>query len=465
MADLAERYSLARTPFLFGPGPADNSGDTMPFFHEGLWHVFHMQHPGDCGHRVSSDLVNWEVRPIALTGGIATGSVVQHEGRFWFFYTVDQTVHLATSDDLDHWTPLPDNPVLRGDEALYVTEDFRDPFVFFNEAEGLWWLLVGTRKVGAPRARAGCVGLFKSADLSAWKRCEPLWGPGYAPYADCPQVIREAGRYYLLYLQRTTLYRFAPSLAGPWERAPERDLLPHTAFAGSRLASDGRRWVSFPFMCARVDQNEFGAILNGQAYSIPRQLEFHPDGTITEGPPDELLAAWQALPALEPALLPTAQSITGQWKVDATGAVRTQAGGLLLIPEAPGDFYLEADLTLARRESDFRLFFRLADDLASGYEVALSPSEGLVSLRPTSYWDNSLVLQTRGYEAPIGQPIKLRLVVSGTCCEVFIADQLSLSARLYNRMEGSLAFEFVDAPGALTNLRLRALDRAERDVL
>ena len=87
---------------LFGYAPQNGAaaGDTMPFWHEGRWHLFFSQPPRDAweyverarvstAHLVSDDLVNWEVLPDSFGpgvdgscdgNGIWTGSLIEHEG-------------------------------------------------------------------------------------------------------------------------------------------------------------------------------------------------------------------------------------------------------------------------------------------------------------------------------------------------------------------------------------------------
>src|SRR5690606_915946 len=105
-----------------------------------------------------------------------------------------QTICLATSTDLDTWVKHPDNPILTGDGVRYMANYFRDPYVFFNQEDNCWWMLLGSRVVGRPDARAGCVGLAKSTDLLHWTLHDPLFGPGIGPHHDCPQLSEINGR-------------------------------------------------------------------------------------------------------------------------------------------------------------------------------------------------------------------------------------------------------------------------------
>jgi len=441
------------------------SGDTFPIFHNGVWHLFHMQMPA-IGHHVSRDLVHWEARPMAVARGAtgapdcdnnATGCIIEHAQRFYLFYTGNQNVCLAMSDDLDHWTKHPRNPLVQGDDKFYERANFRDPFVFYHPPEKLWWMLVGTRTLDQPGQRAGCVGLAKSRDLLHWQLGPPLWSPRTGPHMDCPQLLPAAGRWWLLHLQRNTRYRVCAKPTGPFHRSISRNLGTSLMAAGSRPGFDGKRWIAFPFVGRQKDASEAGDFEYGGPLAIPRQLRFSPRGVVTERPADEVLAALHALPNPGNPFV-NSTPITGQWKTSSTGAMsQSPAGGLLLLPTLPADFYLEFDLTLRQRDSDFHLLLRATPDLLHGYQLALHPRTRQVSLRPISQWDLDRVLVSRSLAIPVGKPLKVRMFLAGSILEVFLGDRASLTARLYTRPEGLTGFEFRDGTGAVRNVQWRPL--------
>ena len=101
------------------------AGDVIPFYWKGDYHLFYLKGP-DWAHVVSRDLLRWQELPNALIKGsdllgpdwesIWTGSVVEHGGTFYLFYTGknsndplgDQKVMQARSVDLIHWTKHPE---------------------------------------------------------------------------------------------------------------------------------------------------------------------------------------------------------------------------------------------------------------------------------------------------------------------------------------------------------------------
>lgn len=322
-------------------------------------------------------------------------------------------------------------------------------------------MLFGTRQPDRPPQRGGCVGVAKSHDLLHWELAPPLWTPDIGPHTDCPQVIQHSNHWYLIYLQRHTRYRVAESLAGPWRRPPVRDLGTMSSAAGSRPASDGRRWISFPFFPTLQGETDLASWGGGGPICVPRQWDFHGDGSITQRPADEIVAAMHPpAPAAASAPLDGARRLAGQWDLaDGRSACSlSTAGGSLLLSDLPADLYLEADVVLDAEDAEFHLLLNASSDLLHGYQFSLRPRLGLADLRPVSKWDTDRVLETVSVPLEAGRPIKLRVFHHGTLLEIFIADRAILTHRLYAHRGGQVGLEFRDTTGAVSNLLVRRLE-------
>jgi beta-fructofuranosidase len=432
-------------------------GDTFPFFYRGQWHLFGMRQPR-FGHFMTADLVHWERLPDLPFGG-CTGCVVEHEGRFQLFYTgADQTIRLATSPDLNAWTDHPGNPILRGDGGRYDPKYFRDPSVHWMQDRNEWWMLLGSRVAATPAGLpAGCVALATSTNLVEWKLAGPLWAPGLTDHCDCPQLLSEGDRWYLTYLHVNTRYRVARDPAGPWLRPPVENIGTNFAAANSRPATDGRRWISWPWIAATSEPDDLGIFRYGGPLAVPRQWVFREDGAVGQRVPDEILTSLRSTPNLaEGSAAAKPRPLVGRWTNGPRAArCSTVQGGILRLDDVPDDMYFEAELELDDHTGEASVLLGLEAGRFAGYALSLRPRDGLVTLRGT-HWSDPLLEHVPLAMEP-GRPITLRLFLSGPFLDAFIGDWAVLTKRLYRHSRRGFGLEFQDTTGAFRNIRIHRL--------
>ncbi|MBM4029346.1 MAG: hypothetical protein FJ280_28710, partial [Planctomycetes bacterium] len=177
-------------------------GDCMPFFHDGVFHLYYLldegHHQGKGGlgghqwaHASTRDLMHWECHPLALgidhewEASICTGSAFHHDGLYYAFYATrlpDRTEHLsvATSTDGIHFTKTSPNP-FASPEPPYRKGPYRDPCVFRDRETGRFHMLVTAELAEYPLAgRGGCLAHLGSGDLRNWQHEGPFFVPGNA---------------------------------------------------------------------------------------------------------------------------------------------------------------------------------------------------------------------------------------------------------------------------------------------
>ena len=215
----------ARPAFHFTPRSGWVNDPLAVTWRGGRYHLFFQHVPestswaAHChwGHAVSTDLLTWEERPVALRpaddeAGCWSGSVVvpdgapDGDGLLLYTSVRDEdlergSVRLARprrtdgeGDPWDHW--VPGEVVARVPEDLDVVT-FRDPVVVADE--GGWSMLVGGGLAPVPGQDRGtaCVFGFRSEDLLSWRSTGLVAArPGTAtePWTgtkwECPQLLR-----------------------------------------------------------------------------------------------------------------------------------------------------------------------------------------------------------------------------------------------------------------------------------
>jgi len=471
--------------------PADGHvGDVIPFYWNGEYHAFYLKRQLNdpinlpWAHAVSTDLVHWNELPVALEIGgpedpdaesCATGSVIEHKGIFHIFYTgfnpgrrnyPPQTICHATGLDLIHWKKDLSNPILVPDRTWYENDDWRDPFIFWNEEEKCYWMLICARVKDAPTPKRGCIAVAKSRDLAKWVVYPPLWSP-YLIYApECPDLFRANGWWYLIFSNVETRYRMAESLRGPWLRSPV-EALDDSRFYAAKTLSNGQRRFLLGWIPSQEGERDEGRWEWGGHMAVPREIVVQPDGSLGVRCPREILEAFKRI-IIKPGLLIQYEVGTGFWSTNNEGLVGSMKDGsaFVKLPQAPDDYFLETTITLDSSIASAGFMFRMSDTLETGYTLTVEPFAHRAAFRYWRTWgDTELIWNIPMWSSPQppverpldvqpGKPLNCKIIVMGTILEAFFNDQIAMSARMYNHRKGRLCLFVQNGQARFENLYL-----------
>lgn len=418
------------------PGGVQFVGDCMPFWHDGVFHLYylldeeHHRARGGLGchqwaHATTTDLVHWEHHPMALPleheyeGSICTGSVFWHEGIYYAFYAIrypdyQQKLAVATSADGIHFEKSPDNPFAAPVEG-YSIHDYRDPVVFQDPATGLFHLLCSASRTDATLAdRGGCLAHLTSPDLRTWELQEPFLLPGLVGVPECPDFFEWNGWYYLLFSNwAVARYRMSRSPLGPWQ-TPAVDSFDGGMASVMKTAAFGpNRRIGAAFLPSLDgDKDDGGRLYAGNV--VFREIIQEPDGTL-----------WSRF---VPEMLPGGEAAA----IPACAEVASPEG--LAIHELPGlgpDLHLTARLTPAPGTAAYGIAVRGESGFAHGYQIRLSPHWRRVDLcrtnaGPSLEGSRHTLLGVEGLD----QPTTLDIVCHEDIIDVCVNGRRCLVARL-----------------------------------
>ena len=440
------------------PTNAAAAGDPIPFFKDGETHLFYLLSPPGTldypkrvrttwQHAQTTDFREWKNVSQVLEpgeanaydgGGIWTGSVVESHGSYYLFYTGHhvgaanpQTICLATSTDLVRFERHGRNPLITP-IAGYEAIDWRDPYVFYNETEQRWWMLIAARLAHGPKWRRGCIVLATSENLLDWEvEPSPLYVPGTTYCPECPEMWTACDRWYLVFSRFSedvgTVYRVAESPRGPF-RAPVDEAL------------GGRRWYAAK-SAPQVDGSRvfFGWIHDFVAEGRPRWLwggDFAAPRVVTPDAHGELSVK------LHPA-------VEAMFDDGSATAVKLEAIGgeahATVIDVLPGTCLVRAEFAVTDNPAAFGLTLAENDDL-EGWFVTFDRNRGFVTLavnpgRSTTFGSDltgraSSVCNVDGpilAEAPYSHELDgnaVTILLDGEILEVYVDARSALTHRI-----------------------------------
>ncbi|MBM3473579.1 MAG: hypothetical protein FJX75_09950 [Armatimonadetes bacterium] len=427
-------------------------GDCMPFFHDGVFHLFwlldegHHQARGGLGchrwaHSTTTDLVQWEHHPLAIPitaeheGSICTGSVFHHEGVHHAYYATrypDWSEHLslATSTDGIRFEKTEPNPF--ASPGPEFTKSFRDPHVFRDPETGLFHLIVTTSlREPAVVGRGGCLAQFVSEDLHNWRPTEPLIVPGYPGDPECPDYIGDGvglgsptygegwnGWYYLIFSNEgIARYRMSRRPLGPWLRpkvdvfdGPMARVLKTAAFTGDRR-------LGVAFLPSLQDNLDEGAWLYGGS-AVFREIIQHEDGSLGTKWPEEMIpTSGEPLPMHFEAMT---EGVSAEG--DGVTIAAPSSFGPAMASGVPLNVRVRMRIEPQPGAFRFGLCVRGSGSYEQGYEIRCSPNEERVEIRNAradDITDNAkrAILDVEGLDRPFSLDVLLKDDIIDVCLD------------------------------------------------
>ncbi len=212
-SDVKERYR----PAFHASAPVGwiNDPNGLCWF-RGMYHMFGQYHPYSAkwgpmhwGHWVSSDLLHWEWKGVAMApdqdydhAGVFSGTALVEGDTLVLMYTgvsemqdgkLCQQQCIARSTDGIHFVKDPANPVIRISDLPpdVPPRDFRDPKLF-RTADGYRAIMAARNEQG------GEILVYSSPDLAEWK-LEGRYAEGIGRMLECPDYHRIDGEDVLIF--------------------------------------------------------------------------------------------------------------------------------------------------------------------------------------------------------------------------------------------------------------------------
>lgn len=381
---------------------------------------------------------------------IGTGSVLYAQGQYHCFYTGHnylypeqgkdkECVMHAVSDDNVIWTKIPEDTFLAPDN--YDGDNFRDPFVFWNEEDQCYWLLIAAREDGY-----GITARYTSADLSNWELQEPIFTPKNQFMLECPDLFQLGDKYYLFYSwDCVTYYAVSDSMKGPFAALEDNRLDGKAFYAAKSTEYKGKRYL-FGWIGRKEeekDTNGYGWAGNLCVYEINQDE----NGRLTAKMPDQYFKYFK-----NEAALPKAAAI-GTASIDNTTAVlegtKEEIAGIDF-GTLPETCLLTGKVTFHSENGKAGFAFGNTGVFENSFGILLDGEKNMLR------YDNSILSRIRYSEPNVfskmtfktGTLYDFKLVVEHEIIVLYVDEKKVLSNRIY-RAPGN-GFGLFSAEGKVT---------------
>lgn len=398
-----------------------------------------------------------------------TGCVVEHEELYHIFYTGDnyhfqelgknrEAVMHATSMDGINWIKHPEDTFYAPEDIKDIErDDWRDPFVFYNEKEAEWWMLLCTRKKEGPSRRRGATGLLTSDDLIQWRYKDSYWNPHMCWCPECPDLFQWGEYWYFIYSTfcetegLRTYYRIASSENGPWLN-PGNNCFDGRAFYAGKTAADGTNRYIFGWNPTKTGNKDNGVWQWG-GNLIVHKLNQEVDGTLTVSMPSEIDTCYGNESA------PDLKLLNGQLINKDAMLTLTEHSGFAnaLIQDVPMKCLLEFDIHISTSSDSAGIMVRADEEGASGYYIRIEPKRGRLVFDREPYHSCEHAEIERFFDINTDQWHSVKVILDHSIALTYFDDKYALSSRMYDFNGKHIMFFVNDGNIQIKNLRLREL--------
>jgi beta-fructofuranosidase len=363
-----------------------------------------------------------------------------------------EVVLRATSTDLQSWTKDHAFSLPAPLDLGYEPDDWRDPFVFWNDDAREWWMVITARKSTGPSRNRGLLACAASPDLRTWTVRDPFWAPDLYLTHECPDLFRIGDWWYLLWSEysdrMSTRYRRSRSLDGPWLAAPD-DAFDTGAFYAAKTAGDGTRRYLFGWLATREGESDFGEWQWG-GNLVVHELVQNTDGTLAVRAPARIGGEFPRLLELRPRpVLGGSESNGDTVVIDAE-----ERAAATLLAEMPERCKIEATVRFFDPAMTCGVLLRASDTLDSYYQVRLEPARQRIVFDRCPRPGGQPFMLERPVQLQPDTPVRIRCFVDDSAVVVYVDETTALSCRMYDHSVGSAGLFAVEGRAVFTGVAL-----------
>lgn len=417
--------------------------DVIPYYEDGKYYLYYLHDYRnvatygagvDWDLLVTEDFVSYEnlgtvIRrgsPSQQDNNVFTGGIIKDkEGLYHIFYTGNNASYLGTgkpkeaimhavSEDMVRWRKIPEDTFYA--PSQYMSDDWRDPYVYYDEAEGDYKMLLAARLTEGAESARGVTAMLASDDLKTWNLRDPLYAPAKYHTHECPDLFRMGDWWYLVFSEFSdrisTRYVMSRDLENWIE--PAADMFDGRAFYAAKTAGDGEKRYIFGWVPTKTNNEDIGGWEWGGSLAV-HEIYQKEDGTLGVRAPQSQEAVFS-------------EEIAS----DSIG-VRGTSGRTEEIGSLPQTYMLRCTVS-----GEFvRAGYSVGHSAADGYRYVIDPAAGAFSFEN---YPSANLFSDVTVPIPKADTYELTIFVEGQVCTAYVNGEKALSTRVDGTLGAAVGF-------------------------
>jgi beta-fructofuranosidase len=364
-----------------------------------------------------------------------------------------EAVMHATSTDLKNWTKIPGDTIFAASQ--YSKDDFRDPYVFYNQEDNKYWMLITSRK-----DNKGVIVRYTSEDLKVWTDT----GVFFANDTDnasleCPQLFKLGSNWYLTFSDQSAPdpfgkqvvhYRIANSSVGPFTKQSWDDSLDGNGFYAGRFEKDsnGNVYV-FGWNPTKVGYSDAGAY-NWGGNLVVHQIKQDVNGGLHAVPVDKVVNALSNYVNITE--INRTQTVTknnNDYSFSGNGYEAVTFG------EINGITRITGKINTKGKNNNFGFMFNVGDNGRAPLNIVFNHQYGRLEFYNASVaGDLGPLESTKPLAIGDNATLDFTMLIDDSVAVLYVNNEVAFSTRMYNMQNRKWGIFSTDSDVTISDLQL-----------
>ncbi|WP_315072674.1 glycoside hydrolase family 32 protein [uncultured Clostridium sp.] len=364
----------------------------------------------------------------------------------------NEAIMHATSTDLKNWTKIYNDTFFAS--AQYSKNDFRDPYVFYNQDDNKYWMLITTRKNDT-----GVIAKYVSDDLKNWTDQGVFFTNDMnTSNLECPTLIKYGSYWYLTFSDQSTAdpygnrvvhYRKASSINGPFTK-PDRDSFDGNGFYAGKLEKDSsNNLFLFGWTPTKVGYNDANAY-DWAGNLVVHQIKQNTNGDLYVTPVQSVVnKIYQQINLTQYDKTSTVTKNNNDYSFSGNGYES------VTFNEISGTNKITGKINTKSKNNNFGFMFNVGENGKAPLNIVFNHQYGRLEFYNAST-DASLgqLQSTKLITVPDNGILDFTILINDSVAVLYVNNEAAFSTRMYDMQNHKWGIFSMDSDATFSNIQL-----------